>query len=82
MSDTLVSKFVLPRDESFISRVEDERQRQVMTDSVTTHRRVDRLSEGDALPCLPLTRLTDGATVPTTELADGRPLVLIFGSYT
>ena len=44
------SPFVNPRDESFISRVPDEQQRQVMTDSVVRYRRADRLSPGDMLP--------------------------------
>jgi hypothetical protein len=82
MSESSKSKFVYARDESFISRVEDDQQRQVMTDSVVRHRRADRLAEGDTLPALPLTRLSDGANVQTTDLRAGRPLVFIFGSYT
>jgi hypothetical protein len=76
------SPFVNPRDESFISRVSDEQQRQVMTDSVVRYRRADRLGPGDRLPVLPLTRLSDDETVQTTDLPANRPLVLIFGSYT
>jgi hypothetical protein len=76
------SPFVNPRDESFISRVPDEHQRRVMTASVERYRRADRLGPGDMLPVLPLTRLSDGETMQTTDLPANRPLVLIFGSYT
>jgi len=76
------SPFVNPRDESFISRVPDEQQRQVMTNSVVRYRRADRLSPGDMLPDLPLTRLSGCTTVKTADLPANRPLVLIFGSYT
>ena len=49
---------------------------------VVRYRRADRLSPGDMLPVLPLTRLSDVETIQTTDLPANRPLVLIFGSYT
>jgi hypothetical protein len=49
--------------------------------TVSTYRRPDRLSVGDPVPELTLTRLKSDGPVELAAPRD-RPLVLIFGSYT
>ena len=44
--------------------------------------RPDRLQVGDALPELSLLALDDAQPVALSSLVDGRPLVLVFGSFT
>jgi hypothetical protein len=60
--------------------VGDERAAVVST--VTRFRRPDHLHIGDALPQLELLRLEDGTHAQLESLVDGRPLVIIFGSFT
>jgi hypothetical protein len=50
--------------------------------TVTRFRRPDRLRVGDALPELELLRLEDERTVELGSLVTGKPLVLVFGSFT
>ncbi|MBI5876640.1 MAG: hypothetical protein HZB53_03240 [Chloroflexi bacterium] len=69
-------------DREYLDRLTDEHKRAVVADSLTRYRRADRLAAGDPVPALPLTRLTGGGEVSLPDLVRGRPLVLLFGSYT
>ncbi len=70
-----------PRDAEYAESLRaDERETVVAT--VSRFRRPDRLRVGDALPDLELLRLEDGTETPLASLAGGRPLVLVFGSFT
>ena len=70
-----------PRDREYAEALSgDERETVVAT--VTRFRRPDQLHVGDPLPTLELLRLEDAAPVPLASLVDGRPLVLVFGSFT
>jgi hypothetical protein len=70
-----------PRDRQYAdSLAYDERMTVLAT--VERFRRPDRLRIGDALPQLDLLRLDDGTSVPIESLVHGRPLVLVFGSFT
>jgi len=74
--------FVNAHDRAYIERVGDAQLRDTITNSLTQYRRADQLEVGDPLPSLTLTQLADGANVSLDELNAGKPLVLIFGSYT
>jgi hypothetical protein len=70
-----------PRDAEYAESLPaDERAAVVAT--VSRFRRPDRLRVGDALPDLELLRLDDAAAERISSLAGGRPLVLVFGSFT
>jgi hypothetical protein len=70
-----------PRDSEYADSLSGE-ERETVVSTVTRFRRPDRLRIGDPLPELELLRLADGAAVPLASLVDGRPLVLVFGSFT
>lgn len=69
-------------DQEYLDRLANERMQAAIVDSLARYRRDDRFERGDPLPDLPLTRLADGSEVSLGTLGRGRPLVLLFGSYT
>jgi hypothetical protein len=69
-------------DQEYLDRLADERMQAAIVDSLTRYRRDDRIEPGDSLPDLPLTQLADGSEASLGALGRGRPLVLLFGSYT
>lgn len=70
-----------PRDREYAEGLDaDERESVVAT--VTRFRRPDSLRAGDAVPELELLTLDDARPVALGSLVDGRPLVLVFGSFT
>jgi len=70
-----------PRDAEYAETLPAE-ERDIVIGTVTRFRRPDRLRVGDALPELRLLRLEDGGTVELASLVVGKPLVLVFGSFT
>jgi hypothetical protein len=70
-----------PREREFVEGIEDESERETIASTILRYRQPDRLHEGDEMPPLELLRL-DGTAQPLEELVGGRPLVLIFGSFT
>ena len=79
--DVGARRYLDPRDLEYVETLaEDERDTVVAT--VTRFRRPDRLGVSDPLPDLGLLRLEDGARVALGSLVTGRPLVLVFGSFT
>jgi hypothetical protein len=70
-----------PRDREYADALPvDERDTVVAT--VTRFRRPESLRAGDGLPDLEALRLADAEPVALRSLVDGRPLVLVFGSFT
>lgn len=70
-----------PRDRAYAEELEGA-GREVVVATVSRYRRPDRLAVGDPLPDLAAARLDDGRRVALGALADGRPLLLVFGSFT
>jgi hypothetical protein len=70
-----------PRDREHAAALPSD-ERAAVVSTVTRFRRPDSLRVGDPLPDLELRRLEDGSRVRLGALADGRPLVLVFGSFT
>jgi len=70
-----------PRDAEYAETLPAE-DRDTVLATVTRFRRPDRLHVGDALPKLELLRLEDDRTAELRSLVTGKPLVLIFGSFT
>jgi hypothetical protein len=70
-----------PRDAEYAETL-PAGDRDTVLATVRRFRRPDRLRVGDALPKLELHRLDDERTVELGSLVSGRPLVLVFGSFT
>ncbi len=70
------------RDREHVATIEDGEERATVIASLLRHRRPERLRAGDRLPPVSLHREADSAVVRLHDLLDGRPLVLVFGSYT
>jgi hypothetical protein len=70
-----------PRDLEYVQTLAGD-ERNTVVSTVTRFRRPDRLRAGDALPQLELLRHEDGARVELEALVAGRPLVVVFGSFT
>ena len=70
-----------PRDRAHAESLPPD-ERDVVVTTVGRFRRPERLAVGDPLPQLDLLRLDDGSHASLGSLVDGRPLVLVFGSFT
>ena len=79
--DVRAEPYLDPRDLEYAESLAGA-EREVVLETVTRFRRSDRLGVSDLLPELDLFRLEDGARVPLGSLSAGRPLVLVFGSFT
>jgi hypothetical protein len=73
---------VEPRDRAHVEQIADEELRSTVIASLTRHRRADPLLVGDALPPLTLHHAEGAKTARLDELVRGRPLALVFASYT
>jgi hypothetical protein len=71
-----------PRDREHVAAVADPEERATIMAALLRHRRPERLQAGDVLPSVRLHRERDLAEVRLADLLEGRPLVLVFGSYT
>jgi hypothetical protein len=73
--------YIDPRDAEYAETLPAE-ERDIVIATVARFRRPDRLRVGDRLPELQLLRLEDGGTIEVGSLVVGKPLVLVFGSFT
>jgi hypothetical protein len=81
MSHDAAGTYVDPRDREYAESL-PAGERETVVATVTRFRRPDRLRVEDALPELDLLALDDARPVALSSLVDGRPLVLVFGSFT
>jgi hypothetical protein len=77
----MIDPYLDPRDADHAESLPAD-ERETVLATVALFRRPDRLRVGDALPDLQLLRHDDGVAVELASLVAGRPLVLIFGSFT
>lgn len=70
-----------PRDREYVETLGPD-EREVVVSSLLRYRREPQLGVGDRLFALDLLELEDGRRVRLGDLPDGRPLVLVFGSFT
>lgn len=81
MSD-VADELVNREDREHVASVTDESERAVIVASLLRHRALERLAAGDPMPVVEVTRLQPPGEVSLDELPAGRPVVLVFGSYT
>ena len=77
----MTEPYLDPRDAEYAATLPAD-ERDTVLETVTRFRRPDRLRVGDELPDLALLQLDDGTPVELGSLVIGRPLVLVFGSFT
>jgi hypothetical protein len=82
MKDIDESQFVHKKDLEGIYAQTDPVEREAMICSITTYRSPNKLNAGDAIPHIELTSLETKQKIDLRTLAEERPLVLFFGSYT
>ncbi len=70
-----------PGDGEYIATLQDPALREAAFCTVTTYRQPEKLKVGDAVPDVELTAMHTGAKLSTAD-SFGKPLFLIFGSYT
>jgi hypothetical protein len=70
-----------PRDGEYIATLPDAAQREAAMCTVTTYRQPEKWRVGDPAPNVTLTEMVTGRQVALKEF-QGKPLFLIFGSYT
>ena len=70
-----------PRDREYAATL-DVNEREIVVSTVSRYRREDRLRVGDPLPTGELLRLESGLPLSLESLVTGRPLALVFGSFT
>lgn len=76
------TQFVHKPDLEGVYAETDPVQREAMICSITTYRSPNKLNVGDVIPPLEITSLASKQKVDLWDLAQERPLVLFFGSYT
>ncbi len=70
-----------PREREYAESLPAD-ERETVIETVARFRRPDNLRVGDDLPELEALRLEDAQPIALRSLLDGRPLVLVFGSFT
>ena len=73
--------YLHPRDLEYIDTLADD-ERETVVATVSRFPRPNHVPLGDELPRLDLLRLEDGRPVRLASLVEGRPLLLVFGSFT
>lgn len=76
------SQFVNQQDLEGVYAQTDPVEREAMICSITTYRSPTKLNVGDSVPHIELTALESGQKVDLRAVAEKRPIVLFFGSYT
>jgi hypothetical protein len=69
-------------DRAYVASIADAEQRATIVASLLRHRVAETLRAGDPLPDVTLTALDPERPVALRDLVNGRPVVLVFGSYT
>jgi hypothetical protein len=77
-----VDELVDRQDREYAAAVEDAGRQATIVASILRHRVSERLTTGDPVPAVTVLRLEPPGDVRFNELPAGRPVVLVFGSYT
>jgi len=71
-----------PTDRGYVESMPPSDERDVMIASLAAYCAPEALQAGDRLPGVTVRRAADLEPVPLRELHRGRPLLLVFGSFT
>jgi hypothetical protein len=81
-TDPALDAVVDPSDRGYIESLEPGDERDTVIASLARYRTPEALEAGDPLPIVTLRRAHDLGPVALVDLARGRPLLLVFGSFT
>ena len=71
-----------PADRGYVETMPPGPERDVVIASLAAYRAPEALHTGDPLPAVTVRQAADLEPVSLGELHQGRPLLLVFGSYT
>lgn len=71
-----------PADRRFVATLPPGAERDAVITSLIRYRAPEALAAGDPLPSVTVRRADDLASIEISQLAHGRPLLLVFGSFT
>jgi len=71
-----------PDDRAYVEAIGDPEHRRVVVETLLRYRVPEQLAPGDDAPDVTLMRPATQAPVRLRELLGGRPVLLVFGSYT
>jgi hypothetical protein len=71
-----------PTDRAYVEGMPAGPERDVVIASLAAHRAPEALQPGDPLPGVTVRQAADLEPVGVSELHRGRPLLLVFGSFT
>jgi hypothetical protein len=69
-------------DRAYVEQLDDPARRAVVVASLRRHRVPERLAAGDRVPSVALHPTEGGDPVELATLVGGRPVLLVFGSFT
>jgi hypothetical protein len=81
-TDPALDAVVDPSDRGYVESLEPGAERDTVIASLARHRAPETLEPGDPLPAVSLRRADDLEPVAVVYLVRGRPLLLVFGSFT
>ena len=81
-SDTTAAVIIDPADRSYVESLSPGAERDAVVASLARHRKPEAVRPGDPLPAVNVRRADDLESVELAELVLGRPLLLVFGSFT
>lgn len=73
---------VLPADREYVETLAQGIERDTVVASLARYRAPEALRAGDPLPELTVRRADDLEPIAISQLVHGRPLLLVFGSFT
>ena len=77
-----MAALVDPADRGFVESLPPGPERDVVIASLAAYRAPEALQAGDPLPAVTVRHAADLEPVALRELHQGRPLLLVFGSFT
>ncbi len=80
--DDIAAAIVDDEDRRYVESLAPGAERAAVVASVLRHRAPEALGIGDPLPAVTLRRAADLEEIALATLLKGRPLLLVFGSFT
>ena len=81
-TDPALEAVVDQADRGYVASLEPGAERDMVIASLARYRAPEALERGDPLPAVIIHRADDLESVALVDLVRGRPLLLVFGSFT
>ena len=80
--DAVLDAIIDAADRSYVESLAPGPERDTVIASLTRYRKPEALAPGDPLPAATVRRAGDLEPIELADLGQGRPLLLVFGSFT